>query len=303
MNQINDSYAFWVRLAARSSVAVAVMLLVLKLFAWVDSEASVMLATATDSLLDLFASVANLIILRIALSPPDTEHRFGHGKAESLGSMFQAAFISGSACLLVFSGIDRVLNPTPLIQTDFAVAVTITTVIITLLLVAFQQYVHKRTGSLAIGADMLHYKSDLLLNIAVLAALLLSQELFPQADGLFTIIIGVYLLFSASGLVKQSLNQLMDKALEQEDIQRIRDIVAADERALGIHELKTRQSGPTTFIQFHLELDDQMSLHDAHQVGEEIETKITELFKPCEVIIHHDPQSVVKRHHDESSSH
>ncbi len=295
MSLTQDSYGFWVKWAARISVSVALLLLVLKLFAWFDSEASVMLATATDSLLDLFASLVNLLILRVALSPPDHHHRFGHGKAESLGSLFQAAFITGSAILLILNGIDRVINPVLLVNSNLAIGVTITTIAATILLVVFQQFVVKKTGSLAISADMLHYKSDLLLNIAVLAALLLSSEYWPAADGIFTIVIGAYLLISAIGIVNKSLTQLMDKELDQKDQDKIKEFVFSHPQALGMHNLKTRKSGPTTFIQLHLELDDSLSLLEAHSIGEVIELKILEYFQPCEVLIHHDPISVVKR--------
>ncbi len=293
MSKDKASYAFWVRLAAVVSVSVALLLLTLKLFAWFDSQASVMLATATDSLLDLFASLVNLFILKIALAPPDHDHRFGHGKAESLGSLFQAAFITGSAILLMLNGVDRVIKPVVLTETDLAVGVTVATIAATLGLVLFQQFVVRKTGSLAISADMLHYKSDLLLNIAVLVALLLSNELWPAADGFFTIAIGLYLLISAVDIVKQSLAQLMDKELDEADKAKIKHIVFSHHQALGMHNLKTRQSGPMTFIQLHLELDGQLSLLEAHTVGEAIEFEIAELFPPCEVLIHHDPSSVV----------
>lgn len=289
MTQEKDAYNYWVKLAARLSVTVALSLLALKLVAWFDSDASVMLATATDSLLDLFASVVNLYILKVALTPPDQDHQFGHGKAESLGAMFQAAFITGSAILLILTGIDRVVNPVELTQSSFAIGVTITTVIATLGLVGFQQFVVKKTGSLAINADMLHYKSDLLLNIAVLVALILSQQLWPSADGIFTVVIGAYLLVSAVAIVKESLNQLMDKELVPEDKMKIETIIDQYPQALGFHDLRTRQSGPTTFVQFHLELSGELSLNEAHAIGDEIEQEIKQCFTPCEVIVHHDP--------------
>ena len=292
MSEAKGTYEFWVKLAAKISVSVAVLLLALKLFAWFESGASVMLATATDSLLDLFASSINLLILKVALSPPDQDHQFGHGKAESLGSLFQAAFITGSGMLLMLNGVDRIINPVALLKTDLALGATIATIIATLSLVAFQQFVVKKTGSLAINADMLHYKSDLLLNLAVLIALILSQQLWPSADGVFTVAIGGYLLISAFGIVKQSLDQLMDKELNETDKSKINQIVFSHNQALGMHNLKTRQSGPMTFIQLHLELDEKLPLLDAHNVGESIEFALLKEFEPCEVIIHHDPISI-----------
>lgn len=295
MRQAKDTYDYWVKFAARVSVSVALLLLVLKLFAWFDSEASVMLATATDSLLDLFASLVNLFILKVALLPPDHNHKFGHGKAESLGSLFQAAFITGSAILLILNGVDRVINPVELVKTDIALGVTVVTIAATLLLVAFQTFVVKKTGSLAINADMLHYKSDLLLNVAVLIALIFSHQFWPSADGVFTVAIGGYLLLSAFNIVRQSLDQLMDKELSELNKRKILKVVTLHEKALGVHNLKTRQSGPMTFIQLHLELDENLSLLDAHTVGEEIEQELLKLFESCEVLIHHDPISIVNK--------
>jgi len=289
MTTTKDAYNYWVKFAARLSVGVALALLVLKLIAWFDSNASVMLATATDSLLDLFASVVNLYILKIALAPPDKEHQFGHGKAESLGAMFQAAFITGSAILLMLTGLDRALNPVQLTQSSLAIGVTVTTVFATIGLVGFQQFVVKKTGSLAISADMLHYKSDLLLNIGVLVALILSEQLWPSADGIFTLLIGLYLLMSALVIAKGSLNQLMDTELPPEDRLDIETLINKHPQASGFHQLRTRQSGATIFVQFHLALSGDLSLKEAHAIGDKIEQEIKHRFTPCEVIIHHDP--------------
>lgn len=287
-------YNFWVKTAALTSTCVAVILLLIKLYAWLSSNASVMLATATDSLLDLFASASNLLILKVALAPADDEHKFGHGKAESLGSLFQASFITGSALLLALNGVDRLMNPVAIEQPSLAVTVTVFTLVVTLSLVMFQYFIVKRTGSLVIKADMLHYKSDLLLNVSVLAALVLSQYQWTSADGLFTLLIAVYLLFSAKQILTESLAQLMDKELDAEDKAIIKNIIAKEPQAISIHELRTRKSGPKTFIQFHLVLADDLPLVTAHAIGDKLEDEIKQHFSPCEVLIHHDPQSVVK---------
>lgn len=298
MTTSQQDYNFWVKAAAISSTLTAIFLLLIKLYAWLQSDASVMLASATDSMLDLLASATNLFILRIALSPADKEHRFGHGKAESLGSLFQASFICGSAILLILGGIDRTLNPVENFNNDIALIVTVITLVATLLLVAFQYFVVTRTKSLVIKADMLHYKSDMLLNVSVLIALFITQYSWPSADGVFTIAIGLYLLLSAREILKESLDQLMDKELEQEELVKIKEIINAETRAQGAHEIRTRKAGPITFIQFHLVLPDELSLVEAHQIGDQLEEKITAEFSPCEVLIHHDPVSVLKQSHE-----
>jgi len=297
MNKVVEDagrYAFWVRLAALASTATAILLVVMKLYAWFATDASAMLASATDSMLDLFASAMNIIILRFALAPADKEHKFGHGKAESLAGLVQAAFVLGSALLLLFNGVGRVLNPQPVVNGEIGIWVTLITIALTLLLVAFQQYVIRLTRSVVISADALHYKSDLLLNLGVLVAIFLSQGIWLMADGLFTIGVGCYLMWGAGKIIWVSIHHLMDHELDDEELEQIKAIVLNHQGALGMHELRTRQAGHKRFIQFHLELDDNLSLLEAHGIGDEIETKIKQALAPCEVFIHHDPTSVVK---------
>lgn len=291
---LNTDYAFWVRLAAITSSSVALILVVIKLYAWVVTDSSAMLASTTDSILDLFASVMNIIILRFALAPADKEHTFGHGKAESLAGLVQASFVLGSAILLIFSGVSRLLNPQVIVHSEVAIWVTIVAIVLTLLLVIFQRFVIQRTGSIIISGDALHYQSDLLLNLGVLAAIILSQGVWVSADGAFTIAVGLYLIFGAGQIMVQSVKQLMDHELNDEEINQIKNIVNAHEEAKGVHELRTRQAGVQKFVQFHLELSDDLSLFEAHRIGEEIEAEICGVLAPCEVFIHHDPSSTVQ---------
>ena len=293
VNNHTEHYAYWVRLAAITSSSVALILVVIKFYAWLVSDSSAMLASTTDSILDLFASIMNIVILRFALAPADDEHKFGHGKAESLAGLVQAAFVLGSAILLIFNGVERVMHPRLIVQSDIAIWVSIIAIILTLFLVVFQRYVIKRTGSIVISADALHYQSDLFLNLGVLAAIFLSQGIWLQADGAFTILVALYLLFGAGQIIYQSVYQLMDHELSHEELAQIKSIVLAHDHALGLHELRTRQSGAQRFIQFHLELDDTLSLLEAHSIGDDIEAKICQALAPCEVFIHHDPTSVV----------
>lgn len=288
-----ERYTFLVKLAAFAATTTALLLVVLKLYAWFVTDASAMLASATDSILDLFASVMNVIILRYALAPADDEHKFGHGKAESLAGLVQAAFVLGSALLLVFNGVDRVINPQQVVRTEVGIWVSVIAIVMTLLLVVIQRYVIAKTKSVAISADALHYQSDLLLNLGVLLALFLSQGYWLQADGVFTVAVGGFLIVGASRIIWISIHQLMDHELTEQELERIKQIVLQHEGALGLHELRTRQAGQNKFIQFHLELDDNLSLLEAHSIGEAIEQEIIKALAPCEVFIHHDPSSVV----------
>lgn len=298
-NHHHKDYAFWVRLAAISSSSVALILIVIKVYAWLVTDSSAMLASTTDSILDLFASLMNVIILRFALAPADDEHRFGHGKAESLAGLVQAAFVLGSAILLIFNGVERVITPKQIVQSDVAIWVTVAAIVLTLALVLFQRFVIKRTGSVIISGDALHYQSDLLMNFGVLLAIVLSQGIWMQADGIFTIAVALYLLTGAGKIIFQSVYQLMDHELSDEEVTEIKSIIRSNPHALGVHELRTRQSGAQRFIQFHLELDDSLSLLEAHGIGDEIEANICEAFAPCEVFIHHDPSSVVKNEREQ----
>ena len=292
--QINN-YAFWVRAAAFASSGTALILVVLKFYAWLYTDSSAMLASTTDSILDLFASLMSIVILKFALAPADEEHRFGHGKAESLAGLVQAAFVLGSALLLLFHGVERFITPQAIMHGEVGIWITIIAVILTLGLVFFQRYVIKKTGSVVISADALHYQSDLLLNIGVLAAIVLSQGIWLQADGVFTIGVSIFLMVGAGKIIWVSVYHLMDHELSAEEVEQIKTIILAHDKTLGLHELRTRSSGQQKFIQFHLELDDRLSLLEAHSAGEAIEDAIIQVFSPCEVFIHHDPTSVVQK--------
>lgn len=288
-----NQYAYLVKLAAFAATTTALLLVAIKLYAWIVTDASAMLASATDSILDLFASVMNVVILRFALAPADDKHKFGHGKAESLAGLVQAAFVLGSALLLVFNGIERTITPQQVMNTGVGIWVSVIAIVLTLALVVLQKYVISKTKSVAITADALHYQSDLLLNLGVLAALFLSQGFWLRADGVFTIGVGVFLLIGASKIMWASVHHLMDHELNESELNVIKKIVLSHDGALGLHELRTRQAGQDRFIQFHLELNDTLSLLEAHSIGDRIEADIVKALTPCEVFIHHDPTSVV----------
>lgn len=296
MSKENEPYDYntLVKFAALCASGTALLLVVIKLYAWFITDASSMLASTTDSMLDLFSSIMNVVILRYALAPADEEHKFGHGKAESLAGLVQAAFVMGSALLLIFHGAGRMITPQKIVQSEVGIWVTIIAIVLTLGLVLIQRMVINKTNSVAISADALHYQSDLFLNMGVLLALFLSQDIWLRADGFFTIIVGLFLLWGAGKIVWLSVYHLMDHELTLAEQDKIKDIVNNHEKTLGMHELRTRQSGALRFIQFHLELDESLSLLEAHEIGESIENEIESALSPCEVFIHHDPVSLVK---------
>ena len=279
------------RLATYASVSVATILIVAKLIAWSFTGSVAMLSTLVDSLLDGLASIITLFAVRHALRPADREHRFGHGKAEALAAIAQSAFVFGSAIIVLLHAGTRLFQPQPVTATNVGIAVIIGSIILTLALVGFQQYVVKQTNSLAIASDTLHYKGDLLINLAVLLTLVATQNIgAPYIDPLVGAGIALYLLFGAWRILHGALDMLMDRELPDSERKRIRQIVYQHQDVRRMHDLRTRRSGSDVFIQFHLELDPEITLMAAHLISDEVELKIRQIFEDAEILIHQDPE-------------
>jgi len=278
------------RLATSASVATACLLIVVKLVAFAMTDSVSILSTLIDSLLDAAASLVNLVAVRHALVPADHEHRFGHGKAEPLAAMGQAAFITGSAAFLMIEAVQRLFSPQPLANSEVGIAVMLFSIVATLGLVTLQKHVVRRTGSLAISADQLHYAGDILVNGAVIIALVLSVQFgWHYADPVFGIGIAVYILYNAWQIAAGAMDMLMDRELPEEERQRIRTAILAHDGVLGLHDLRTRASGPVIFIQCHIELDAGLSLLQAHAIADDVEEELRRDFPEAEVIVHQDP--------------
>jgi ferrous-iron efflux pump FieF len=280
-------------MAAWTATIVATLLLIVKVGAWWVTGSVSLLASLIDSMLDIAASLVNLVVVRYSLQPADREHTFGHGKAESLAALAQAMFISGSAVFLILNGVDRFFRPHALQSPEYGVYVSLFAIVVTFGLVRFQKYVVKKTGSQAIAADSLHYESDLYMNAAIMLALALSWFGIGQADAVFAIGIGGYILYSAFKMVREATQTLLDRKLPDEELIEIRECCLTIEGVLGVHQLRTRMSGPTRFIQLHLELEDQMPLLEAHRISDLVEESLLERFPGADVLIHQDPYSVV----------
>ncbi len=293
MNEEKGRYYRWVTFAGIASSATAGILIIGKLAAWLMTGSSSLLASLTDSMMDISASLINLLAVRYALIPADDNHQFGHGKAESLASLGQAAFITGSAVVLLMHGLDALVDPKPLQHVAVGVWISIISIILTMVLVTFQGYVVKLTNSQAIKADALHYRSDLLLNGAVLLALFFSSHGYIRADAIFAIVLGIYILWSALQIGYEAIQTLLDRQLPDEEVQQIKEICCSVEGVQGIHDLRTRLSGPMRFIQLHLELDDDLPLIKAHELSDLAEMRLKEVFPISDIIIHMDPISVL----------
>ncbi|EKM0531338.1 CDF family cation-efflux transporter FieF [Cronobacter turicensis] len=292
---MNHDYARLVSRAALAATLVATLLLIIKIFAWWYTGSVSILAALVDSLVDIAASLTNLFVVRYSLQPADEEHTFGHGKAESLAALAQSMFISGSALFLFLTGIQHLIQPEPMRAPLVGIVVTMAALVTTLMLVTFQRWVVRKTRSQAVRADMLHYQSDVMMNTAILVALALSWYGLRRADALFALGIGVWILYSALRMGYEAVQSLLDRALPDDERQAIVDIIAAWPGVRGAHDLRTRQSGPTRFIQLHLEMEDNLPLVQAHLIAEQVEQAILFRFPGSDVIIHQDPCSVVPR--------
>jgi ferrous-iron efflux pump FieF len=284
-------------LATTASVVTAALLILAKLVAWLMTGAVSVLASLVDSLMDAMASLVNLFAVRYSLQPADAEHRYGHGKAEALAGLGQAAFIAGSALFLVLESIDRLLHPKPLTALAVGIAVILFAMLATVLLVAIQRHVIRRTGSTAIKADSLHYLTDLITNASILVALILGAMGWPGLDPWFALGIAAYILYSAWHIGREAVQLLMDRELPPEVRQRIVELAYAPPQVRGVHDLRTRQSGHTYFIQLHLELDDHLPLREAHAIADGVEESVRRAFPGAEVLIHQDPVGGVRREH------
>ncbi len=290
-----DKIARLMKWATYASVATAVILIVAKLAAWLWTDSISILASLIDSSLDALASLVNLLAVRHALRPADREHRFGHGKAESLAGLGQSMFIAGSAGFLLLEAAGRLIRPQPVHVIGIGISVMIFSMIATLLLMMIQRRAIKLSGSTAIKADYLHYSTDLMVSISVIAALILTSWGWSGFDTLFAIAIVVYILYSSWGIASEAIQHLMDRELPDEDRGRIHEIVFSQKHVKGMHDLRTRRVGMTTFIQLHLELDDNLTLLHAHAISDVVEAGIREAYPNSEIIIHEDPASLTEQ--------
>ncbi|MFC5697839.1 cation diffusion facilitator family transporter [Pseudomonas sp. GCM10022186] len=288
-------HAQLLRMATRASLTVAIILVIAKAVAWAMSGSVSLLAGLTDSLLDSAASFLNLLAVRYALKPADEDHRYGHGKAESLAGLAQALFIGVSAVLVATQAYARLVEPQPLGAEMLGIGVMILSLLLTAGLLALQRRVIRATGSTAIRADALHYRSDLLLNSGILLALVLASLGWQQADGLFGLGIAAYILWSAFGIARESVSVLMDEELSPEISADMRRLACAVPGVLGAHDLRTRISGTRWYVQLHLELPGELPLSRAHALCEQAADAITARYPRAEVLVHADPSEVVKR--------
>ncbi|HWT12765.1 MAG TPA: cation diffusion facilitator family transporter [Allosphingosinicella sp.] len=280
--------------AALAGLATALFLLGLKSYAALTTGSVAMLGSLADTALDVIASLVTLFGVRVAAIPADRDHRFGHGKAESLAALVQVGIITVSALGIGWRAIARLVDGEQTDHAQYGIAVSLVAIAATLALIAYQRSVIRRTGSVAIGADRLHYQSDLLLNLAVIAALALDQYAgLTGADPAFGIAIAAWLMFGAWRASTRAVDQLMDKEWPEERRRAFVAVAARHPQGRGIHDLRTRSSGTREFAQFHMWVDPTMTIASAHEVMDEIEADLAREFPGVEVLIHLDPEGQV----------
>lgn len=282
--------------AALASIGMAVVLIVLKAWAAYRTDSTAMLGSLADSGLDLVASLILLFGVRIAAVPADTDHRFGHGKAEALAALVQVILISLSAIFIGSRAVQRLLSGEQTAEAELGIGVSLVAVVLTGALIAYQRHVIRRTGSLAIGTDRLHYSSDLLLNGSVIVALVLDQYArLTGSDALFGLLIALWLLWGAWRASSQALDQLMDR--EWPDELRERFLAAAREypELAGLHDFRTRTSGAHHFAQFHVWVPPDWTVQEAHDRLDRVEEQLQKRFPNTEILIHVDPEGQTDR--------
>lgn len=279
------------------SVATAAVLVVIKLAAWIASGSTAMLASMADSGLDLVASLATAFAVRYAVAPPDAEHRFGHGKAEAFASLLQAGLVFASAALIAREAVGDFLDPHPLRQEGWAVAVMAVSTLLTGALIAAQTRVLRRTASVAVSGDRAHYATDLASNLIALAGIAASAWLgINGLDAAAALVIAALLLWGAVGVFREAAGQLMDRELPDAERAQIVALATEDPRLTDVHQLRTRASGPYVHIQMHADLDPHLTLEAAHAVIVAAEKRILAAFPAADIIIHADPRGRAEPH-------
>ena len=278
------------RLATVASTSVALTLVVAKAVAWVVTDSVSMLSSLVDTSLDLVGSLITFFAVRQALVPADADHRFGHGKAEALAGLVQAGFIAASGCALLFAIAERFSAPKQVQEEGVGLMISALALVLTICLVAFQRHVVRRTGSVAIGADMAHYGTDLVATLVTGVGLFISGFFDqPLIDSGIAGLVALYLMHGSWNVGRNSLDILMDRELPEEDRRRVEEIARRNPGVKDVHELRTRSGGLTRFIQLHIEVDRNLSLLVGHDIGRQVQGEIAKAFPGAEIILHVDP--------------
>ena len=282
-----------VRSASIASLLVASTLIVLKYYGWVTTTSVSLLGSLADSLIDFLASVFVFVAISYSILPADAKHRFGYGKSEGLAAFVQSLFIGISGIYVCFEAIKRLLNPSQINQPSIAIWVILVSIVLTLALIMYQKYVVKKSKSVAIESDQYHYLTDTYINLSVLFSIVITGwTRFVFIDALVGLLISGVVLYTSVTLLKKSFKILLDQEIQSDDRDRIREIALGHPKVLGFHDLRTRDTGRKYIIQFHLELDPNMSLLESHEITDEVTDNVLRVYPDSELIIHTDPLGI-----------
>ena len=275
------------------AITFAITLCLLKIFGALFTGSLSVLSSMIDSLSDIIGSTVTFIAVKISARPASETHRYGYGKSESLSALFQSAFIAGSGVFVIYDGINRFISPQPIGQTTTGIAIMIFSLIATFFLIAYQRHVYNKTKSQAILADSAHYTVDILTNSSIIVTLVVVKYFgWVWFDTLMAIIISSTLLFNAYSLAKEAIKNLMDVELDDNIRKKIKKTALTCSCTKGIHDLRTRDLGGTYTFEFHLELDGNMSLHEAHSCAHHVEENLLKEFPNAQIIIHQEPAGI-----------
>lgn len=288
------------RFATVASLSAAILLVFLKLGAYLATGSLSLLSSLMDSGSDVMASLITYIGVREALKPADHEHRYGHGKAEAMAALGTAAFVTGSAVFLMIEAVLRLISPVAIEQGTVGLIVMGLSMVVTFLLITFQSYVVRRTGSTAIAADEQHYTADFASNAVVIISLLVVQYTgFLAIDALLAMAVGLYLIWQVVPVARHAVDMLMDRELPDEQRQKVLEIARSHKLVHDVHDLRTRKSGDDIFVELHVEFDPDLDLRRAHTVGEQIESAIRDIIPGVEILIHFDPAGIEEIRRDD----
>ena len=282
-----------VRSASIASLLVASTLIVLKYYGWVTTSSVSMLGSLADSMIDFLASVFVFIAITYSFLPADEKHRFGYGKSEGLAAFIQSLLIGISGVYVFSEAIKRLLNPSQISQPSIAIWIILISIALTITLVMYQKYVVKKSKSMAIESDQYHYLTDIFINLSVLFSIVITGwTRFVFIDALVGLLISGVVLYTSVTLLKKSFKILLDQEIQSDDRDRIKEIALDHPKVLGFHDLRTRDTGRKYIIQFHLELDPNMSLLESHEITDEVTDNVLKLYPDSELIIHTDPLGI-----------
>ncbi|MDI7775588.1 cation diffusion facilitator family transporter [Asticcacaulis sp. EMRT-3] len=285
-----------VMLASGLSVCVALVLVLVKLYALILSGSLSVMASMTDSGLDLIASLITFFAVRYAKTPPDKEHPFGHGKAEAFSALFQAGLVFFSAALVMQDCVRHILHPEPLQHTGLAIAVLLISIVLTLGLVAVQNMALRARQSVAVSADRMHYVTDLITNLIAVMGVVAAILGFAFLDAVAGFVMAGWFVWGAVQVLREAASHLMDEALADEDVARIKALLFADAAILGVHDLRTRLAGPYIIIQAHIEMPPGLNLVEAHHIIITAEKRLLDAYPNADIIIHPDPKGQAEPH-------